>query len=218
MADIVFWGATGQAKVLYEALMGSDNRLVALIDNRVLVSPVAGVPVLLGEAGFTAWHSQQAIPSELLFAIAVGGVRGADRVELFNRMKRHGLRPHTIVHRTAFVAADASLGEGCQVLAQAAVCTHARLGDAVIVNTAASIDHDCVIGEGAHIAPGARLAGEVVVGPRAFVGIGAVVLPRLRIGEDAIIGAGTVVTRDVPARTTVAGNPARPMTSSIQGQ
>ena len=218
MTDIVFWGATGHAKVLHEALADSSDKLIALIDNRELASPVAGVPVLHGEAGFLAWRAQQAKHSELLFAIAVGGVRGTDRMELFNCMKRHGLRAHTIVHRTAFVAGDAHLGEACQVLAQAAVCTRARLGDAVIVNTAASIDHDCVVGEGAHIAPGARLAGEVVVGARAFVGLGAIVLPRLRIGEDAVVGAGAVVTRDVPARATVVGNPARPLTRSASGQ
>ena len=52
-----------------------------------------------------------------------------------------------------------------------------------------------------------------MIGARAFVGIGAVVLPRLQIGEDAIIGAGAVVTHDVPAGTTVGGNPARPISS-----
>ncbi len=44
---------------------------------------------------------------------------------------------------------------------------------------------------------------------RASIGSGAVILCGVTIGEGAIVGAGAVVTKDVPARTIVAGNPAR---------
>ncbi len=44
---------------------------------------------------------------------------------------------------------------------------------------------------------------------RAAVGSGAVILCGVTIGEGAIVGAGSVVTRDVPAHSVVAGNPAR---------
>ncbi len=44
---------------------------------------------------------------------------------------------------------------------------------------------------------------------RASIGTGAVILGGITIGEAAIVGAGSVVTRDVPAHTIVAGNPAR---------
>jgi sugar O-acyltransferase (sialic acid O-acetyltransferase NeuD family) len=209
MPDIVIWGATGHAKVLHEALSTTDTKIVALVDNRDLASPIAGIPVLRGEAGLEMWLGNRGTNRETYFAVGVGGARGDDRLALFGLMKRLGLKAQTVIHRTAFVAADAVLGEGCQVLAGAVVCTHARLGDAVIVNTAASIDHDCVVGNGVHIAPGARLAGEIIVGARAFVGTGASVLPRIRIGDDAVVGAGSAVIRDVSARTTVAGNPAR---------
>jgi acetyltransferase-like isoleucine patch superfamily enzyme len=43
----------------------------------------------------------------------------------------------------------------------------------------------------------------------ASVGSGATILSRVVIGEHAIVGAGSVVTRDVPPRAIVAGNPAR---------
>jgi serine acetyltransferase len=43
----------------------------------------------------------------------------------------------------------------------------------------------------------------------ASIGSGATILSRVTIGEHAIVGAGSVVTRDVPAHSIVAGNPAR---------
>ncbi len=42
-----------------------------------------------------------------------------------------------------------------------------------------------------------------------WIGQNAVILPGVTIGEFAIVGANSVVTRDVPARSIVAGSPAR---------
>jgi acetyltransferase-like isoleucine patch superfamily enzyme len=44
---------------------------------------------------------------------------------------------------------------------------------------------------------------------RATIGSGATIVPGVTIGEGAIVGAGSVVTRDVPPRAVVVGNPAR---------
>jgi maltose O-acetyltransferase len=41
------------------------------------------------------------------------------------------------------------------------------------------------------------------------VGSGANVLPGITIGADSVVAAGAVVTKDVPPRVVVAGNPAR---------
>ena len=43
----------------------------------------------------------------------------------------------------------------------------------------------------------------------ASIGSGATILCNVTIGENAIIGAGSVVTKDVPANSIVAGNPAK---------
>jgi len=50
----------------------------------------------------------------------------------------------------------------------------------------------------------------------ASIGSGATLLGGLTIGENAIVGAGTVVTHDVPANTTVTGNPAKPREAGIR--
>jgi acetyltransferase-like isoleucine patch superfamily enzyme len=50
---------------------------------------------------------------------------------------------------------------------------------------------------------------QTVVKKGASIGSGATILSKITIGERAIVGAGSVVTRDVPANTIVAGNPAR---------
>jgi acetyltransferase-like isoleucine patch superfamily enzyme len=43
----------------------------------------------------------------------------------------------------------------------------------------------------------------------ASIGSGSTILANVTVGENAIVGAGSVVTRDVPANSIVAGNPAR---------
>lgn len=52
-------------------------------------------------------------------------------------------------------------------------------------------------------------AAEVVIGRGSWVGARSIVLPGVTIGEQVVVAAGSVVTRDVPDRVLVAGNPAR---------
>jgi acetyltransferase-like isoleucine patch superfamily enzyme len=49
----------------------------------------------------------------------------------------------------------------------------------------------------------------VVIGPNVVIGTGAAILAGVTVGERAFVGAGSVVTRDVPPRSVVFGNPAR---------
>ena len=52
----------------------------------------------------------------------------------------------------------------------------------------------------------------------ASIGSGATILAKVTIGENAMVGAGSVVTKDVPANSVVAGNPARVLRYFSEGR
>jgi spaU protein len=51
--------------------------------------------------------------------------------------------------------------------------------------------------------------GPVLIGKNVWVGDKATILPNVKVGDGVIIGANSVVTKDVPAYSVVAGNPAK---------
>jgi sugar O-acyltransferase (sialic acid O-acetyltransferase NeuD family) len=205
---LIIWGASGHSKVLREFIYQLGFDLIALFDNAVVPVPFPNVPLFLGREGFLRWKVETCI-TRVAGLVAIGGDKGHERLAIQAFLRENNTEIINAVHPTAFVAADASLGEGCQVLAQSVIGVEARIGDGCIINTKASVDHECVLGDGVHIAPGATLAGCVEVGNCVMIGAGTVVLPRVRIGYNAIVGAGSIVTKDVPDNAVVVGNPAR---------
>lgn len=210
MKQMIFWGATGQAKVLRECMKNSGLKLVAIVDNnRDLSSPFTDVPIYFGKTGFEEWMKSQDNNSSIGFLVAIGGDKGQDRIEIQEYLGAQGLVPLIARHSTAFVADDVRLGGGSQILAQSSIGVGTVIGRGCIINTGATVDHECCLEDGVHICPGAHLAGCIEVGRYSMIGTGAVVLPRITIGEKVIVGAGAVVLENIPSFSVVVGNPAR---------
>jgi len=60
------------------------------------------------------------------------------------------------------------------------------------------------------------LLADTFIGRNCFIAVGATILPGVTIGDEVIVGAGAVVTKNVPSRVIVAGNPARIVRENIQ--
>lgn len=56
---------------------------------------------------------------------------------------------------------------------------------------------------------GKTRAANVTIGDDVFVGAGSIILHGVHIGNRVIIGAGSIVTKDIPANSVAAGNPAK---------
>jgi acetyltransferase-like isoleucine patch superfamily enzyme len=92
-------------------------------------------------------------------------------------------------------------------------CHHLiKIGDRVNIGPYCYIgdfDHDISLnGDDAFVQP-EGVALPVVIENNVWLGAGVVVLKGVTIGEGAVVGAGSVVTKNVPANTVFAGNPAR---------
>lgn len=57
------------------------------------------------------------------------------------------------------------------------------------------------------------IAKPVHIKENAWIGAGATILPGVTVGEHAVVAAGALVSKDVPARTVVAGVPAKEVKS-----
>ena len=83
----------------------------------------------------------------------------------------------------------------------------------IVVGSKSVIGEFCTLTQGVtigHAGGGGKSEAEFPrLGNRVYVGPGAILIGPIEIGDDALIGAGAVVTRSVPPRGVVAGNPAR---------
>ena len=130
---------------------------------------------------------------------------------------------NTRIWQFCVVLPNAKIGNNCNICAQVLIENDVIIGDNVTVKS------------GVQLWDGLRIENDVFIGPNvtftndkfprskhypdsfpqtilrkgSSIGGGAVILPNIFIGEAAMVGAGAVVTRSVPDRAVVIGNPAR---------
>jgi tetrahydrodipicolinate N-acetyltransferase len=94
-----------------------------------------------------------------------------------------------------------------------------NFGSSIVAASSISIGDDCLIGTHVMVMDcdfhrvedkaWDTTGRPIVIEDRVWLGNRSIVLKGITIGHDAVVAAGAVVTRNVPPRTVVAGNPAR---------
>jgi acetyltransferase-like isoleucine patch superfamily enzyme len=142
-------------------------------------------------------------------AIVFAGTRVGARVILGDQScvrERVTIADDVVVGRGSLVENDTTIGRGTRIQAEAYVTAYSTLEEDVFIAPCVVTTNDNFMGR-------TERRKELMKGPTirrgARVGGGAIICPGVEIGEEAFVGAGAVVTKDVPARKLVVGNPAR---------
>ena len=142
-------------------------------------------------------------------AIVFAGSRIGARVILGDQScvrERVTVGDDVVIGRGSLVENDTTIGALTKIQAMAYITAYSTLEEQVFIAPCVQTTNDNFMGR-------TERRHELIKGPTirrgARVGGGAVLLPAVVIGEEAFVGAGAVVTKDVPARAVVVGNPAR---------
>jgi acetyltransferase-like isoleucine patch superfamily enzyme len=124
--------------------------------------------------------------------------------------ERVTLGDDVVVGRGSLVENDTRVGAMTKIQADAYITAYSLLEESVFIAPCVVTTNDNFMGrtEARH---------DLIKGPTirrgARIGGGAILCPGIEIGEEAFVGAGAIVTKDVPAKAVVVGNPARPIRS-----
>ncbi|MBW7923401.1 MAG: N-acetyltransferase [Burkholderiaceae bacterium] len=129
----------------------------------------------------------------------------------------------TRIWQFVVILPGARIGSGCNICSHCFIEDDVVIGDRVTIKNGAALYDGVRIEDDVFVGPNVtftndpfprsrhRLAAfsRTVVGIGASIGAGAIILPGITIGRHVMIGAGAVVTKPVPDKAVMVGNPAR---------
>lgn len=96
--------------------------------------------------------------------------------------------------------------------------TEIHAGESVTIGNECDISWNCTIMDRDYHKLGTdkEIFLPVTIGNRVWIGCNAIILKGVTIGDGAVVAAGSVVTKNVPPKSLVAGNPARVIREEVE--
>lgn len=126
-------------------------------------------------------------------------------------IKEQGGEFINIIHKTALISPNATIGEGCIIGGYTSISTNVIIGDHVMIQPFSNFGHDVVVGDYASIESYVFLGGYASVGAMSTMHTRSSIIPHKSIGKGCVVGIGSVVMKNVGDGVHVFGNPAKKM-------
>lgn len=117
----------------------------------------------------------------------------------------------SVIDPSVLLSDRVTIGEGTIICAGNIITVDINIGKHNIINLDCTIGHDAVLEDFVTIYPSVNVSGNVYVEECAELGTGVQIIQGKKIGIETIVGAGAVVVKDLPAKCTAVGNPAKPI-------
>jgi len=142
-------------------------------------------------------------------------VRLGKNVKIYDFVNLYGCQigDNTKIGTFVEIQKGAKIGKNCKISSHTFICEGVTIEDEVFVGHNVTFINDAfpraTAEDGQLQTEQDWVCVPTLVKNKAYIGSSATLLCGITVGENAIVGAGSVVTKDVPANTIVAGNPAR---------
>ena len=149
------------------------------------------------------------------FVAIAENVTLGEGVKIFNFVNLYGceIGDNTKIGTFVEIQKGAKIGGNCKISSHTFICEGVTIEDNVFVGHNVTFINDrfprATNPEGGLQTEDDWQCVPTTIKAGASIGASATLLCGITVGENAIIGAGAVVTKDVPANTVFAGNPAR---------
>ncbi len=207
MKNLFIVGARGFGREVYNLFLDCKGNLEDveckgfLDDNSSALDGFKGYPPIVSSV-------ENYEPQENdLFIVALGDPHAKRKyVEM---VKGKGGKFLTLVHPTAMISTNSTLGEGCLVFPNAIISCDITIEDFVTVNAYCVMGHDVYVESYSHLGSVSTFGGFAHIGKEVTMHPKVHISPHVKVGDNAILGAGSVIIRKVPDGVTVYGNPAK---------
>ena len=145
------------------------------------------------------------------FVVAVGASRTREKIVSNMKAINPFVKFATVIDPSVEMSDLVIIGEGTIICAHTIITVNIEIGSHVIINLDCTVGHDAVLHDFVTLYPSVNVSGITNIGHAVELGTGMQIIQGKTVGEYSIVGAGAVVVRDIPAKCTAVGNPAKPI-------
>lgn len=211
MKDLIIFGASGFGREVAWAVERLNNvtptwNLLGFMDDNddIQETDINGYKVLGKVTDIGAYP-------DAYFVVAVGASRIREKIIYNMKNVNPSVKFGTVIDPSVEMSEFVTIGEGTIICAHTIITVNITVGKHVIINLDCTIGHDAIIQDLVTLYPSVNISGVTNIGHAVELGTGTQLIQGKKIGDYAIVGAGAVVVKDIPAKCTAVGNPARPI-------
>ena len=211
MKDLIIFGASGFGREVAWAVERLNKvtptwNLLGFMDDAddIQGTEINGYKVL----GKTADVSNY---PDAYYVVAVGASRTREKIVSNMKTVNPSIKFGTVIDPSVEMSDLVTIGEGTIICAHTIITVNIEIGAHVIINLDCTVGHDAVLQDFVTLYPSVNVSGITNIGHAVELGTGMQIIQGKTVGDYSIVGAGAVVVKDIPAKCTAVGSPAKPI-------